>query len=304
MPVLLSRNRRSGFTLIELLVVIAIIAVLIGLLLPAVQKVRESAAMTQCKNNLKQIGVALHKYHESYNSLPYSRSGGGSKDHSWAVLILPYIEQDNAYKLWKMQITGVTQYVGINQFNSTTSPEVKQARELQVPIFYCPSRRTPPQLTDILPPANQVLGSCSDYAACTGDGTQVNGQEQGLFIQTQPASYSVPRVSVRFQQVKDGLSKTIAIGEKHVPVNTFNDLRDGAIFNGGLPEGILRKASASNPLAFSNTDPFNNQFGSWHANVVQFVFGDGSVQALATSTPGSTLGLLANRADGQPIPGY
>src|SRR5262249_3331871 len=121
---------------------------------------------------------------------------------------------------------------------------------------------------------------------------------------TQPSSYSVPRRSVRLADVTDGLSNTLAIGEKHVPLDTFGDLKDGAIFNGGLPEGVLRKASTSNPLAFSPTETFNTQFGSYHPGVVQFVFGDGSVRAVKVSTPGSILALLANRADGTPIPDY
>src|SRR5688572_8738398 len=89
--------RRTAFTLIELLVVIAIIAILIALLVPAVQKVRESAARTQCANNLKQIGLAIHGYHGDYKKIPYSREDTRA---TWAVLLLPYMEQGGLYKLW------------------------------------------------------------------------------------------------------------------------------------------------------------------------------------------------------------
>jgi prepilin-type N-terminal cleavage/methylation domain-containing protein len=319
------KQGRKGFTLIELLVVIAIIAVLVGLLVPAVQKVREAANRMSCSNNLKQFGLAVHNYEGVIGFIPPSRL---NRDGcmTWYALLLPFIEQDNLYKSW-------------------TSPDDSfylqsdAVRQAQVKIFYCPSRRSPGQLSINnqtgdwpergQPAAKPYPGALGDYACVTGDNQSASGESSdtpsttGMMI---AAAYKNVgnRMNVtglwthinKFASVTDGLSNTIMIGEKHVPLGSEGVsllasgkyIGDGSIYNSDMLQNVGRAAGIRNPLALSPTDSFGTQniesFGSFHTGVVQFVFGDGSVRVLRTSIPSATLAILANKSDGLPNPSF
>jgi prepilin-type N-terminal cleavage/methylation domain-containing protein len=307
-----TRRQQGAFTLIELLVVIAIIAVLIGLLLPAVQKVREAASRVSCGNNLKQMGLAVHNYHDTYQAFPPA-SLGGDGEVSWAVLVLPFIEQDNLYRQWNLNL----RYTYFRHPASVVGAQVK--------IYYCPSRRSPPQLSvtgDSLPPWGGSPGALGDYAANGGTSTAVwddprNGDGVLLYADTTFGPNNTVtswRSLTAFKDVTDGLSNTLLIGEKHVLIRQFGQeaTGDNSIYNGDDIRAIVRVAGRQvpgpidRPLASSPTDNYrpDERFGSYHTGGCQFVLCDGSVRMIPTAVAIDTLTRLAARNDGLPVGDY
>jgi prepilin-type N-terminal cleavage/methylation domain-containing protein len=280
-----------AFTLVELLVVIAIIGILIALLLPAVQAARESARRSQCQNNLKQMALAVHNHHDTTKSLPYTRQ---DTRETWALTILPFMEQGNIYELW--------------DFTKKYYDQVPEARTTAVDAFLCPTRRRSPQLsldpTDVPDGGSgvHVEGVCSDYAACAGDPSGTNdyypGQSSTMGEPANGAFRHKSKELLNFSAILDGLSNTIFLGEKHIPMERYGLGIDGAVYNGDKGSAF-RKAGVGAPIAKGPAG--SGQFGSYHPGICQFAFGDGSVRALQASIELTNLGYMANRKDGQVI---
>jgi prepilin-type N-terminal cleavage/methylation domain-containing protein/prepilin-type processing-associated H-X9-DG protein len=297
--------RRRAFTLIELLVVIAIIAVLIGLLLPAVQKVREAANRISCTNNLKQMGLAFHSYHGSNNHLPpgYTATGvyvNGTTDTSpgwaWGAYILPYLEQGNLY----------------NQYNLSLPVQNVPASQTVVTLFLCPSdivAASPFAVTDAS--WNPVgMAPPSSYAACCGGGVSTTAAAgNGCFYRNS---------AVRLTDITDGTSNTIFLEERafaHVEGTWVGALSGGycnqgqynqAAVPGKLGQGaadlVLIHAGTNNSTTGRNLDDAS----SMHLVGSNFLFADGSVHFIRNAQSGSvdsaTLKTMGTTAGGE-VPG-
>ncbi len=303
----LRRRRFQGFTLIELLVVIAIITLLIALLLPAVQMAREAARRSQCQNNLKQIGLAMHSYHGSHRALPqgYVSEWVGRTEigpgWGWGTMIQPFLEGRNLFHTVNFDI-------------SISIPENATARLVSLSIFHCPSDSPEPLMwahsypsKGLIPAGERICQvSTSNYVAHYGV-SEPGPDGEGLFFRNQ---------SVRFRDIEDGTSQTFAAGER-------SQLLGQATWVGVVPFALLGpppgwNGTVGRPRVEPGTgmtlghvgegrgpgDPRSdvNQYYSRHAGgAVNFLFADGHVSPIKREIPYPVYRALGTRAGGEMI---
>ncbi len=257
-------NVRQGFTLIELLVVIAIIGILIGLLLPAVQAVRESARKISCQNNLKQVGLALHSYHNVHASLPTGciewrgwNSPPTHRQYAWSAMLLPFIEQQSLHEQIDFNIP-------------FDSPQNAEAAATRISIYECPTA-----------PSRELERGQTDYGGLFGERLVDSNPATGLFLY---------EVAIPFKDIKDGLSYTLAVAE---------DVGgpDSEWING---RNVFVQAHGIND---SEAWAGDNEIRSLHGGGAMLLYSDGHTQFLTENVDKQVLGALITRRRGEVIPG-
>lgn len=312
------KRQKRGFTLIELLVVIAIIAILISLLLPAVQQAREAARRTQCKNNMKQLGLALHNYHDTHSVFPYA---WGSNQETWTALILPQLEQANLYNTLEWRNSGLDTWGAFNSPNKT-------ACGVLLPVLRCPSLARREAFSNQGIP-NRVPIS---YRICAGStvasddaSTRPAGYNTAQFTALEQANldgimYGASKT--RMRDITDGTTNTIMVGESYTDPEYVKDGQgmdfwaffipqlnnsSGGTWRPGVLTGTEHSECAGSTVVPPNSSLNPNMhgvlmemsFGSYHIGGAQFTLADGSVRFISENVDLNLYRALGSVAGGE-----
>jgi prepilin-type N-terminal cleavage/methylation domain-containing protein/prepilin-type processing-associated H-X9-DG protein len=319
-----ARNRPTAFTLIELLVVIAILAILIGMLLPAVQKVRAAAQRAECQNNLKQIGLACHNYHDANQAFPLQYNL--NLEGSWVVEIAPFLEQDAFYQQWIANLKRSNPFLGAVQGgpNSLYATPIKS--------LICPADALPSPVAQINAPGTRAGYPDGIYGALTSYGPNTGTRGWASLFDPQKIDDGVFLVlnytqTVSVAGITDGTSSTILFGEAYHRDPLWKTFSDQCMYTASPNVGDMSTTAAwywvdyvarnaSVPINWQLTPsvvagpfsaPFSTQcrdvqykrlgaYGSGHGGGANVVFADGSVHFLRDSLSLATLQALSTRA--------